>query len=81
MKLIALVIAILTAIYRLLPDSIFQSYFADVDLDFLPYLNWFIPFDRAVEITTAWVVLIAAYYLFDEVRSFVNNFIVDKILK
>ena len=81
MKLIALLKAVLVALYALLPDSIFQSYFSDVDLDFLPYLNWFIPFDIAVDITAAWVTLIASYYLFEEVYSFVNNFIIDKILK
>lgn len=81
MKLIALLKAILAALYALLPDSIFQSYFNGAELDFLPYLNWFIPFDIAVDITASWVILISAYYLFDEVYNFVNNFIIDKILK
>lgn len=34
-----------TKAYNLLPDSPFQTLFADVDFDFLHWLNWFVPFD------------------------------------
>lgn len=77
--MINLLSILLTAIYTILPDSPFQSNVDGVlyKLDFLPYLNWFIPFDICLNITRAWLVCILVYYNF----SFIKKFVFDLFLK
>lgn len=72
-----------TGIYDLLPDSPFQTFFADrlgVISDMLGWINWFIPFDLCFKITEVWVTLIAAYYLFSIVKKIVLDLVIKKIL-
>lgn len=67
-------------IYSLLPDSPFQTLFADADLDFLHWLNWFIPFDICFKVTELWVAAIAGYYLFAVIKKVVFDLIIGKLL-
>ena len=70
---------LITAIYTILPDSPFQTTMDGViyKLDFLPYLNWFVPFDNCLKITRTWLLCIIVYYNF----SFIKKFLFDTILK
>lgn len=70
-------------IYDLLPGSPFQAFFADksdVLGDFIGWLNWFIPFDLCFKITEAWVIAVAAYYIFVVIKKIILDLIVAKIL-
>lgn len=72
-----------TKIYNLLPDSPFQTFFADrigILGDMLGWLNWFIPFDLCFKITEIWVAGIAAYYLFIIIKKLVFDLIIGKLL-
>lgn len=79
LKLISL---LLIALYTILPTSPIQAAFADMDMDaqFLGWLNWFIPFDLASKITTAWLICIVAYYAFVTVKKVVMEYIVGKLI-
>lgn len=75
--------AFFTKIYNLLPDSPFQTFFADKTgplSDILGWVNWFIPFDVCFRLTEVWVAGIAAYYLFLFVKKIVLDFIIGKLL-
>ena len=73
----ALLKIITMALYSILPSSPFRQ-FADTlnEFDFLPYLNWFIPFDSCLKFTTIWCTSLLIYYnfafvkkLFDKVKD------------
>lgn len=71
---------VITAVLHLLPDSPFQTMFDFIDeFDFLPYLNWFVPFDNALKITYAWASCILAYYMYDTISATIKRFIMDKL--
>lgn len=79
--MIALLSALFMAVINLLPSSPFQT---NVDgilykLDFLPYLNWFVPFDNCLKIIQIWLPCIVAYYLYDVIIGIVNRLILDKL--
>lgn len=72
-----------TKIYDLLPGSPFQAFFADkseILEDILGWLNWFIPFDLCFKITEAWVIAVAAYYLFMVIKKIILDLVIAKIL-
>lgn len=73
--MIALLQILLLALYNILPDSPFQSTLDGelYKLDFLPFLNWFVPFDNALRITRVWLTAMAIYYIFPIVRKFINH--------
>ena len=53
------------SLYNLLPTSPFRSYINKLaSLNFLPYLNWFVPVGTLVAIATAWISVIGLYYLY-----------------
>jgi hypothetical protein len=76
--MVGLLSTLLLGVINILPDSPFQTTLNGeiYSLDFLPYLNWFIPFDNALKITELWVVAIVAYYLYDIVKKIINDFVV-----
>lgn len=79
--MIEILTSLLTAVVGILPDSPFQTlYEFKNQFDFLPYLNWFVPFDNALSITRVWVSAIFAYYLYDTVSDFINRVIMDKLV-
>lgn len=78
--MVKIIQSFLEKIYGLLPDSPFQAFFDSLDLDFVHWLNWFIPFDICFKITEVWVAAIAAYYLFTIVKKIVFDLIIGKLL-
>lgn len=71
---------VIMAVLNLLPDSPFQTVLDFIgEFDFLPYLNWFVPFDNALAITYAWASAILAYYMYDTVSATVRRFIIDRL--
>lgn len=82
MKILALLSLIITALYAILPTSPIQNAMAElnVDADMLAYLNWFIPFDNARDITLIWLNCILAYYAFTLVKKIVMDYIIGKLL-
>ena len=81
--MIKLLCTLFLAILSILPTSPFQTTLGGeiYKLNFLPYLNWFLPFDNALKITQFWVVGIVAYYMYDYVIYIVKKLIVDKYLR
>ena len=81
--MINLIKIIVMAIFSLLPDSPFQSMCDSVifDKDFLPFLNWYIPFDICAEMTLAWLACVLTYYTFVMVKKIIYDFIINKILE
>lgn len=79
--MLSLIRVILLDIINWLPQSPFQSTYDGViyKLDFLPYLNWFIPFDNALMILQLWLPCIITYYLYDGVSKFLKEHIISKI--
>lgn len=75
--MIALLKIITMALYSILPSSPFRGAVDAVqDFDFLPYLNWFIPFDACTKFTVMWCTSLLIYYnfafvkkLFDKVKD------------
>ena len=78
--MIELLTSLLAPVVGNLPDSPFQTLneFRN-QFDFLPYLNWFVPFDSALTITRVWVTAIFAYYVYDTVSNLINRLIIDKL--
>ena len=81
--MINLIKIIVMAIFSLLPDSPFQAMCDSVifDKDFLPFLNWYIPFDICATMTLAWLSCVLTYYTFVMVKKIIYDFIINKILE
>ncbi len=81
LKLLSLLIL---ALYAILPTSPVQKALADMetgmDANMLAYLNWFIPFDNARDITLVWLNCILAYYVYQMVKKIVMDYIIGKLL-
>lgn len=82
MKILALLSLVITALYAILPTSPIQTAIAELDMetDMLAYLNWFVPFDNARDITLIWLNCILAYYAFTLVKKIVMDYIIGKLL-
>lgn len=72
---------IVIEIFNLLPDSPFRTMIDGVvyEVDFLPTLNWFLPFDICSQLTLAWLECILAYYLFAMVKKIVMDYLIGQI--
>lgn len=78
--MIKFITSVLSGIMSILPDSPFQALFdGGLDLGFLPYLNWFVPFDNFFKVTTVWASAILVYYLYDTVSGVIRKLILDKL--
>ena len=81
LKLLSLLIL---ALYAILPTSPIQKALADLetgmDTNMLAYLNWFVPFDNARDITLLWLNCILAYYVYQMVKKIVMDYIIGKLL-
>lgn len=81
LKLLSLLIL---ALYAILPTSPIQKALADMetgmDANMLAYLNWFVPFDNARDITLVWLNCILAYYVYQMVKKIVMDYIIGKLL-
>ena len=80
--MIKMLSVLILAILNILPNSPFQTTLDGeiYKLNFLPYLNWFVPFDNALKITRLWLVGVIAYYLYDVVVYVVKRLIIEKLL-
>ncbi len=80
--MMSILYSIITWIFNLLPDSPFQSMVDGLvyKIDFLPQLNWFIPFDIMAVMTGTWVDCILIYYVFVLVKKIVMDYLVEKFL-
>lgn len=68
--MVNLIFSLLTGLLSLLPASFIQSYLSKIGtIDYLGYVNYFIPFYRFVEIGELWLACCGAYLLFYYVRS------------
>ena len=81
LKLLSLLIL---ALYAILPTSPVQKALADMetgmDANMLAYLNWFVPFDNARDITLVWLNCILAYYVYQMVKKIVMDYLIGKLL-
>lgn len=82
MKILAFLSLIITALYAILPTSPIQKAISELDMDVntLAYINWFIPFDNARDITLIWLNCILAYYAFTLVKKIVMDYIIGKLI-
>ncbi len=73
---------IFIAIFELLPTSPFQVMFDQLmtDFDFLPYLNWFLPFDTCSVMMLAWLDCVLVYYAFVLTKKIVVDFVLQKVV-
>lgn len=72
---------IILALINLLPDSPFQTIIDGIsyDVDFLPTLNWFLPFDVCAYMTLVWIHCIVVYYMYVVVKKIVMDYIIKKV--
>lgn len=80
--MINLIKIIVFAIFSILPDSPFHAMVDSVIFgsDFLPFLNWYLPFDICASMTLSWLECVLLYYLFVMVKKVVYDFILNKVL-
>lgn len=79
LKLLSILII---ALYSILPTSPIQSALAGAEMsaEILGWLNWFIPFDVARNITLAWLSCILAYYVYMMVKKIIMDYIIGKLM-
>lgn len=66
-------IKLITWLLGLLPDSWLANAEATEQIsEFISYMNYFIPFDKAIEITTAWLACIIAYFAYSWASTFIE---------
>lgn len=64
---------VITWLLGFLPTSWFAQTEVSAQIsEYISYMNFFIPFDAAVTITTAWLACIAAYFAYSWGLNFVN---------
>lgn len=70
------------AVFNLLPDDPFISIVDGVvyDVDFLPTLNFFVPFDICATMLLGWLDCILVYYAFMLVKKIVLDYVLSKVL-
>lgn len=81
--MVKLIQTLVLYLYNTLPNSPFVEALNGIDtetFDFLPYLNWFIPFDIAVTITKAWLACIMGYYIFSLAKKIIFDLIIGKLI-
>lgn len=80
--MINLIQIVISAIFEILPDSPFKAMFDElmIEFDFLPFLNWFLPFDICANMMLAWLDCILIYYFFVMVKKIVWDLIMSKLV-
>lgn len=63
---------ILMKFFSMLPDSPFEQYYSQLDMDFFDYLNWFLPLDICIDIFVAWIACIVVYYIFVVIKQIIS---------
>lgn len=80
--MINLIQIVIIAIFEILPDSPFRAMFDElmIEFDFLPFLNWFLPFDICANMMLAWLDCILIYYFFVMIKKIVWDLIMSKLV-
>lgn len=74
LDLVNLVFSLLTGFLSILPASFVKDYIEKIDaLEYLSYINFFIPFYAMVQIGQAWLVCCGLYLVYHYVKSVYNN--------
>lgn len=69
-QVIDLVFSLLTSLLSLLPASFIQSYLKNIgEINYLKYVNYFIPFYEFVKIGRLWLGCCAAYLIYYYART------------
>lgn len=72
--MVALLRILVLALYSVLPASPFRQLADSVaDIEFLPYLNWFIPFDQCAKFTGLWCAALLVFYNFRLIKGLVDK--------
>ena len=64
--------AILSLIFSILPPSPFAVIKNSIIAEYLPYINYFIPFDEVVVILQTWLIAVGVYYLYQIVLRWIK---------
>lgn len=77
--MIALLKILIIGIFNLLPTSPFTEMIdgAFDEADFLPYLNWFLPFDICGNMMLAWLNCVLVYYGFVLVKKIILDYLIN----
>lgn len=74
LDLVNLVFSLLTGLLSILPASFVKDYIDNMDaLEYLSYINFFIPFYALVQIGQAWLVCCGLYLVYHYVKSVYEN--------
>lgn len=77
--MIALLKILIIAIFNLLPTSPFTDMIDSAfdGADFLPYLNWFLPFDICGNMMLVWLDCVLVYYGFVLVKKIILDYLIN----
>lgn len=64
--------SILSLIFSILPPSPFSVINNSIIAEYLPYINYFVPFSEVVVILQTWLVAIGVYYLYQVVLRWIK---------
>lgn len=79
--ILSLITIVVLAILNILPDSPFTGVWEEMDLSYLPTLNWFIPLDTVSTILIAWADCILLFIVFMLVYELIIKIVLQNILK
>lgn len=83
MIMVSIIKMLFIAIFNLLPESPFRALIDGVVVDnyYLPYLNWFLPFDICSTMMLAWLDCVLVYYAFVLTKKIVMDYLIDIFIK
>lgn len=68
--MVNLIKIVVMKLYGILPGSPFSHLIKGLEeFDFLPYLNWFVPFDLCTDVTILWCGALLVIYNFDIIKK------------
>lgn len=59
-------------VVELLPDSPFTAISNTPIAQYLPWINWFVPFDFVVLTLTTWLIAVGGYYVYSVILRWVK---------
>jgi len=71
---IEILFSILDVLLSILPMTPFKIMISQIDgIDYLGYVNWFLPFDFASKCFRAWLGCVIAYYIYKYLKEALNK--------
>lgn len=68
--LIHAAVAVMDLLYAILPDAFLRLYINTTEFaDYLPFINWLVPFYALIPITELWIAGVIAYLSYDVIRD------------